>query len=238
MTDHQVVPMKTVGILGGMSNVATVNYYKGINQRVNELMGGYNIAEIILHSVNFANIEAFVRGNQWDDSADYLVDKALKIERAGADFILCVSNTMHRVAPQIEAAINVPFLHIAEPTVEAIKSAKINTIGLIGTLPIMEANYMRDYYIKYGINVVVPAKADMTLIDRIIFDELVKDVTTDASKHQYVRIARLLEAKGAQGIVLGCTEIEMLLKPDDVLGLPLFDTTALHVDKAARLAVQ
>ena len=238
MTNHQVIPLKTIGILGGMSNVATVNYYKGINQRVNELMGGYNIAEIIMHSVNFANIEAFVRGNQWDDSADYLVDKALKLERAGADFILCVSNTMHRVAPQIEAAINVPFLHIGEPTVEAIKSAEINTIGLVGTLPIMEASYMRDYYIKHGINVVVPKEADMRLVDRIIFDELVKDITKDSSKQQYVRIARQLEAKGAQGIVLGCTEIEMLLEPDDVSGLPLFNTTALHVAKAARLAVQ
>ena len=238
MTDHQVVPLKTIGILGGMSNVATVNYYKGINQRVNELMGGYNIAEIIMHSVNFANIEAFVRGNQWDDSADYLVDKAMKLEQAGADFILCVSNTMHRVAPQIEAAINVPFLHIGEPTAEAIKSAKIHTIGLLGTLPIMKANYMRDYYTKRGINVVVPKKADMILVDRIIFDELVKDITKDSSKEEYVRIARQLEAQGAQGIVLGCTEIEMLLKSDDVSGLPLFDTTALHVDKAARLAVQ
>ena len=219
------------------SNVATVNYYKGINQRVNEIMGGYNIAEIIMHSVNFANIEAFVRGNQWDDSADYLIDKALKLEQAGADFILCVSNTMHRVAPQIEAAINVPFLHIAEPVVEAIESAKMHTVGLLGTLPIMEANYMRDYYIKHGINVVVPTKADMILVDRIIFDELVKEVVTDISRQQYVRVARQLEAKGAQGIILGCTEIEMLLKPDDVLGLPLFDTTALHIDKAARLAV-
>ncbi|WP_319422776.1 aspartate/glutamate racemase family protein [Pleurocapsa sp. FMAR1] len=237
MTNHQVIPLKTIGILGGMSNIATVNYYKGINQRVNELMGGYNIAEIVMHSVNFANIEAFVRSNQWDDSADYLVDKALKLERAGADFILCVSNTMHRVAPQIEAAIKVPFLHIAEPTIEAIKSAKIDTIGLLGTLPIMEANYMRDYYIQRGIDVVVPKKEDMNLVDRIIFDELVKNIIKDTSKQQYVRIARQLEALGAQGIVLGCTEIETLLKPGDVSELPLFDTTALHVDKAAKLAV-
>ena len=190
-----------------------------------------------MHSVNFANIEAFVRNNQWNDSADYLVDKALKLERAGADFILCVSNTMHRVAPQIEAAIEVPFLHIAEPAIEAIKSAKIHTVGLLGTLPTMEANYMRDYYVQRGINVVVPEKEDMILVDSIIFDELVKNAVEDTSKQQYVRIARQLEASGAQGIVLSCTEIEMLLKPDDVLGLPLFDTTALHIDKAARLAV-
>ena len=238
MTNHQVIPLKTIGILGGMSNIATVSYYKGINQRVNELMGGYNIAEIVMHSVNFANIEAFVRANQWNDSADYLVDKALKLERAGADFILCVSNTMHRIAPQIEAAINIPFLHIAEPTVEAIKSAKIHTIGLLGTLPVMEADYMRNYYIQRGINVVVPGKADMILVDRIIFDELVKDVIKDTSKQQYVRIARQLEDRGAQGIVLGCTEIEMLLKPNNVPELTLFNTTALHINKAARLAVQ
>lgn len=238
MTNHEVIQLKTIGILGGMSNVATTNYYKGINQRVNQLIGGYNIAEIIMHSVNFANIEAFVRANQWDDSADYLVDKALKLERAGADFILCVSNTMHRVAPQIEAAIEIPFLHIAEPVVEAIRLVKIHTVGLLGTLPIMEENYMRDYYIQRGINVVVPEQEDMIIIDRIIFDELVKDITKDTSKQQYIRIARQLEAKGAQGIVLGCTEIEMLLKSNDVSGLPLFDTTALHVDKAARLAVQ
>ena len=144
---------------------------------------------------------------------------------------------IHRVAPQIEAAIEVPFLHIAEPAIEAIKSAKIHTVGLLGTLPTMEANYMRDYYVQRGINVVVPEKEDMILVDSIIFDELVKNAVEDTSKQQYVRIARQLEASGAQGIVLGCTEIEMLLKPDDVLGLPLFDTTALHIDKAARLAV-
>ena len=148
--------MKTVGILGGMSNVATMTYYKGINQRVNELMGGYNIAEIIMHSVNFANIEAFVRGDDWDASADYLVDKAKKLEGAGADFLLCVSNTMHRVAPQIEAAVNIPLLHIAEPTARAIKTAHLQTIGLLGTMPVMRASYMRDYYAERGIEILVP----------------------------------------------------------------------------------
>ncbi len=238
MTKHNVVPMKTIGILGGMSNVATTTYYKGINQRVNELLGGYNIAEIIMHSVNFANIEAFVRGDEWDASAEYLVDKAQKLERAGADFLLCVSNTMHRVAPQIEAAVSVPFLHIAEPTAKAIKAADFQTVGLLGTMPVMNANYMRDYYAKHGIEVLVPNQDDMKLVDTVIFDELVKDNVDSSSKEQFVRIAKLLQSQGAQGIILGCTEIAMLLKPEDVADLPLLDTTALHVAAAATLAVQ
>ena len=238
MANHQVIKLKTIGILGGMSNVATANYYKGINQRVNDIMGGYNIAEILMHSVNFANIEAFVRAGEWDASADYLVDKAQKLERAGADFLLCVSNTMHKVAPQIEEAINIPFLHIAEPTAKAIKDDKLNRVGLLGTKPVMEADYMRDYYAKRGISVLVPDPDDINLVDTIIFDELVKDIASDKSKEEYIRIARHLESLGAEGIILGCTEIEMLLKPEDVLGLPLLDTTALHIEAAATLATQ
>lgn len=234
---HQVIPMKTIGILGGMSDRATSEYYRLINAGINQVRGGWNTAELLLHSVNFANIEAFVRRQQWDDAANYLVAKACQLERGGADFIIMVSNTMHRVVPQIEAAIQIPLIHIVDATAEEIKKHKIARVGVLGTKPVMEANFYRDRFSEHSIEAIVPNSQQRQVIDTIIFDELVFGTIKDESRRTYIDIMQKLAKQGAQGIVLGCTEIGMLVKPEDILELPLFDTTGLHCQKAVNLAL-
>lgn len=234
---HQVIPMQTIGILGGMSNQATAEYYRLINTGINQMRGGWNTAELLLYSVNFANIEAFVRRDQWDDAADYLVSKACQLERGGADFIIMVSNTMHRVAPKIEAAIQIPLIHIVDVTAGEIKNHDITTVGVLGTKPVMEADFYRERFSQHGIEAIAPSSQHRQIIDTIIFDELVFGTLKDESRRIYIDIMQELAERGAQGVVLGCTEIELLVKPEDIPELPLFDTTALHCQKAVNLAL-
>lgn len=229
--------MKTIGILGGMSNQATSEYYRLINKGIKQMRGGWNTAELLLHSVNFANIEAFVRREQWDDAANYLVAKACQLEQGGADFIIMVSNTMHRVAPQIETAIQIPLIHIVDATAEEIKKHKIAKVGVLGTKPVMEADFYRDRFSRHGVEAIVPNSQQRQVIDTIIFDELVFGTLKDESRRIYIEIMQKLGEQGAQGIVLGCTEIGMLVKSKDIPELPLFDTTALHCQKAVNLAL-
>ena len=234
---HQVMPLKTIGILGGMSSQATAEYYRLINTGINNMCGGWSAAELLLYSVNFANIEAFVRGDRWDDAANYLISKACQLEQGGADFIVMVSNTMHRVAPQIEAAIQVPLIHIVDVAAEEIKKHGITKVGVLGTKPVMEADFYRNRFCQHRIEAIAPNSQQCQMIDMIIFDELVFGTLKDESRKIYVDIMRELAQQGAQAIVLGCTEIEMLVKPEDFPELPLFDTTALHCQKAVSLAL-
>jgi aspartate racemase len=234
---HEVISMKTIGVLGGMSSQATGEYYRMLNAGINSIRGAWNTAEILLYSVNFANIEAFVRREQWDDAADYLVAKAIQLEQGGADFIVMVSNTMHRVAPQIEAAIQIPLIHIVDVAAEEIKKHEVSKVGVLGTKPVMEADFYRDRFRQHGIEAIAPGNKQCQIIDTIIFDELVFGTLKDESRNIYLDIMRDLAEQGAQGIVLGCTEIEMLVKPEDIPELPLFDTTALHCQKAVNLAL-
>ncbi len=234
---HQVTLMKTIGILGGMSSQATAGYYHLINTGINKICGGWTIAELLLYSVNFANIEAFVRNNQWNDAAKYLVSKAIQLEQGGADFIVMATNTMHRVAPQIEAAIQIPLIHIVDVTAEEIKKHGMTKVGVLGTKPVMEADFYRDRFKLHGIEAIAPNSQQCQVIDTIIFDELVFGTLKDESRQIYIDIMRQLARQGAQGIVLGCTEIEMLVKPEDVVELKLFDTTTLHCQKAVNLAL-
>jgi aspartate racemase len=234
---HEVISMKTIGVLGGMSSQATGEYYRMLNAGINSIRGAWNTAELLLYSVNFANIEAFVRRDQWDDAADYLVAKAIQLEQGGADFIVMVSNTMHRVAPQIEAVIQIPLIHIVDVAAEEIKKHEISKVGVLGTKPVMEADFYRDRFRQHGIEVIAPNSQQCQIIDTIIFDELVFGTLKDESRNIYLDIMRDLAAQGAQAIVLGCTEIEMLVKPEDIPELPLFDTTALHCQKAVNLAL-
>lgn len=223
------LPQKTIGILGGMSDQATMAFYHKINQFTREKLGGWDIAEVIIQGVNFGNIEYFVRNDLWDEASDYLVNKAKLAEAGGADVLICVSNTMHKVMDDVQKAISIPFLHIADATSAAIQSKGIQKVGILGTKPIMADTYMSEYYKdKFNIEVLSPTKEDQTIIDQIIFDELVKGVFTPASKQEYVRISREMQSRGVQGIILGCTEIFMLLKPEDLPDLPLFDTAELH----------
>ena len=240
MTSTSVRPLRqrTVGILGGMSNQATGEYYRLLNEGLNARLGGWDNGEIVVVSVNFGNVEHFVRSGEWEAARRYLADKVDALERAGADVVLCVSNTMHRVVAPIMAGRATPFIHIADPTGEAIRQAGIHRMGLLGTMPVMRSTELADRYRdKFGFEVVSPTKGDAEAVDRIIFDELVRRDLRPPSKAEYLRVVAGLRDAGAEGVILGCTEIFLLIGQDDLPGFPVFDTTALHVAAAVRFAL-
>ncbi|WP_138466926.1 aspartate/glutamate racemase family protein [Poseidonocella sp. HB161398] len=232
------LPQKVIGILGGMSSQATAEYYRMLNARMTARLGGWDTAEIVTVSVNFGNIEHFVRNALWAEAEAYLAGKLDRLERAGADVILCASNTMHRVvAPAMEGRAT-PFLHIADPAGDALRRAGLSRAGLLGTLPVMQSGALRRRYReRFGIEILVPPGDGQQEVDRIIFDELVHGALNPGSKAAYLRIAAALQARGAQALILGCTEICLLIGQDDLPGLPVFDTTSLHVDAALAFAL-
>ena len=183
--------MKRIGILGGSSDQATAEYYRRLNQAVNRRLGGWNTAELVISSMNFALAEAWVRNGDWDAAAQYLTGRAAALERAGADLVLCVSNTLHRVADAFTAGLGIPFLHIVDPTAAAIRAAGFTRVGLLGTKPVMATDYIkRRYAEQFGIEILVPPPADQELIDRIIFDELCRGRFTPESKARYLALRR------------------------------------------------
>ena len=229
--------MRTIGVLGGMSNQATAEYYRLINEAVNARLGGWTTAEVIISSVNFGNIERFVRTDAWEAAGEYLAVKAQGLERAGAELLLCVSNTMHRVADAFTAGLKIPFLHIADPTGEAIRAAGCKRVAILGTKPVMSAAYLKDRYAaRFGVEVIAPDNAEQTQVDRIIFDELVRRDLRPESKSVYLDIIDSLRERGAEGVILGCTEIFLLVSQNDRPDFPMFDTTALHVGRAVAAA--
>lgn len=232
------LPQKVIGILGGMSNQATGEYYRMLNERLNGALGGWDNGEIVIVSVNFGNIEYFVRRNLWDEARTYLAEKVDRLERAGADVIGCVSNTMHRVVGPIMAGRTTPFIHIADPTAEAIQKVGLRRVGLLGTMPVMQSEELRMRFLeRFGIEILVPSDADKAIVDRIIFDELVRRDLRAESKAEYLRVVAALRAQGAQGVILGCTEIFLLIGQTDLPDFPVFDTTALHVEALASFAL-
>lgn len=232
------LPQKVIGILGGMSNQATGEYYRMLNEHLNGALGGWDNGEGVIVSVNFGNIEYFVRRNLWDDARAYLAEKVDRLERAGADVIGCVSNTMHRVVAPIMAGRATPFIHIADPTAEAIKKAGIARVGLLGTTATMQSEELRVHLQeRFGIEILAPSDADKKVVDRIIFDELVRRDLRAESKAEYLRVVAALRAEGAQGVILGCTEIFLLIGQSDLPDFPVFDTTALHVEALASFAL-
>ncbi|MCL9816595.1 aspartate/glutamate racemase family protein [Natronocalculus amylovorans] len=233
---HRSNSLRTVGILGGMSSQSTIEYYRAIDAGINEEYGGHAAAEILIRSVDFGTVEECIRTDEWDRAARYLAGAAHELERGGADFVLMATNTMHRVAPQITDALTIPFVHIVDPTAEAIADADISRVGVLGTQATMESQFYPDRFAEHGIETVFPDRSDRERLDRIIFDELTKGVLTDESKNDCIAVIDRLKSAGAAGIVLGCTEFELLLSPDDI-DIPLFDTTALHVDRAVSLAL-
>ncbi|MDA5194594.1 aspartate/glutamate racemase family protein [Govanella unica] len=236
---NQAQRMKIIGILGGSSDQATADYYRLLNKGMNARLGGWNTAEIIISSMNFAMSEHFVRNDLWDDCGAYLADKAQGLERAGADFILCVSNTLHRVADRFMTGIDIPFLHIADPTARAIQAAGLKRVALLGTRPVMATDDMkRRYRDQFGIDILVPDEADQIATDRIIFDELCRGLFTPASKAAYLDLIDRLVMQGAEGVILGCTEIPLLIEQADRPQVPMFNTLALHVEAALDLALR
>jgi aspartate racemase len=231
-------PMRRIGILGGSSDQSTAEYYRLLNRAVSERLGGWNTAELLISSMNFARAEYCVRNGLWDEVGAYLAERALALERGGADLIICVSNTLHRVAGTFTAPLSIPFLHIADPTGEAMRTAGLRRVGLLGTKPVMAGDHIKHYYReRFGVEAVVPSEADQDAVDRIIFDELCRGVFTSDSKARYLDVIDELIAEGAEGVVLGCTEIPLLIAQADRPAVPMFNTTQLHVEAAVRLAL-
>ena len=229
--------MKTLGLIGGMSWESTVPYYREINQTVKAQLGGLHSAKIILYSVDFAEVEHLQSTGQWDAAGQLLANAARALERAGADGLVLCTNTMHKVAPVISEAVSIPLLHIADPTALAVRRAGVATVGLLGTRFTMEQDFYRTRLETcHGLRVLVPAAADRELVHRVIYQELCLGEVRPESRTAYLRVIDALATEGAQAIILGCTEISLLVQSHDC-ALPLFDTTALHARSAALWAL-
>jgi len=229
--------MKTLGLIGGMSWESTVPYYQHINQTVRQQLGGLHSAKIILYSVDFAEVEQLQMTGQWDAAGSLLANIARKLEAAGADALVICTNTMHKVASAVQSAVRIPLLHIADPTAQAIRQAGFETVGLLGTRFTMAQDfYRRRLEDQHGLTVLTPPADDQALVHQIIYNELCLGQVLDASRQTYQDIISDLQARGAQAIILGCTEIAMLIGPQHC-DLPLFDTTALHAQSAALWAL-
>lgn len=229
--------MKIIGLIGGMSWESTVPYYRQINETVKQQLGGLHSAKIILYSVDFHEIERLQHAGDWDAAGAKMAEAAQALERAGADFLVLCTNTMHKVAAAIEAAVNIPLLHIADPTADEIKKAGLSTIGLLGTRFTMEQAFYKDRLRDHhGLQILTPKQEDRELVHRVIYEELCLGKVNAASRADYRRVIAGLVAQGAQAIILGCTEISLLIGAEDS-AVPLFDTTAIHARSAAELAL-
>jgi aspartate racemase len=230
--------MKTIGLLGGMSWESTATYYREINEGIKKSLGGFHSAKIVLYSVDFAEIEALQDAGEWDQTAVILGDAASRLEAGGADFMLICTNTMHKVAPEIEERISIPLLHIADATADIIKSKNISKIGLLGTRFTMEQDFYKGRLEElHGIEVVIPNVSDRDLVHTVIYDELCMGEISDDSRKEYIRIVGDLHQQGAEGVILGCTEIALLIQQQHT-SVPLFDTTRIHAESAIKKALE
>ena len=228
--------MKTIGLLGGMSWESTIPYYRLINEGIKQRLGGLHSAQVLLHSVDFHEIEECQRRGEWDKTGDILAEAALGLQRAGAEGIVLCTNTMHKVADAIESRCTLPFLHIADATGRAITGAGMTRVALLGTRYTMEQDFYKERLIQSGLKVLIPETPQRELINRVIFDELCLGTISPESRSGFLSIIRELAQKGAQGVILGCTEIGLLIRQEDT-EIPLFDTTVIHARKAAMAAV-
>jgi aspartate racemase len=234
---HHGVCLKIIGLIGGMSWESTVPYYRQINETIKQRLGGLHSAKIILYSVDFHEVERLQHAGDWDAAGALLADAARALEVAGADFLVLCTNTMHKVAPAIEAAVRIPLFHIADPTAVALKEAGFSKVGLLGTRFTMEQDFYRDRLReRHGITVLIPSEEDRQVVHRVIYEELCLGRVVAASRGQYRRIMGTLAAQGAQATILGCTEISLLVDQADST-VPLFDTAAIHARQAAEWAL-
>ncbi|HIT01358.1 MAG TPA: aspartate/glutamate racemase family protein [Candidatus Enterenecus merdae] len=224
--------MKTIGLIGGMSWESTAIYYRQINEEVKARLGGLHSAKLLLYSVDFQEIEACQAAGDWARSADILTDAAIRLERAGADFLVICTNTMHKVAPEIQASISIPILHIAQATAQQLLEQGVTTVGLLGTRYTMTQDFYRQKLTQAGIQVILPQEEDLDTVHRVIYDELCQGIVSETSRAEYLRIISKMKQDGAQGVILGCTEIGLLIRQSDV-ELPVFDTTLIHSKRAA-----
>jgi len=229
--------MKTIGLLGGMSWESTSEYYRIINQTVNRRLGGLHSAQCLMYSFDFAKIETLQHQGNWEALTLEMTKAARTMEGAGADVLMICTNTMHRMADQVQEAIKIPLLHIADATASAVKFKQITTVGLLGTRFTMEADFYRGKLEQvHGLSVLVPDQTGRETIHRVIYEELVKGEIIDSSREAYLDIITDLNQQGAQGVILGCTEIPMLIKQKDV-SIPVFDTTRCHAEAAVDFAL-
>ena len=229
--------MKTIGLIGGMSWESTVGYYQIVNNTIKQQLGGLHSAKCILYSVDFQEIEECQSKGDWDKSSEILSHAAQSLEKAGADFIVICTNTMHKVAGQIQSAISIPILHIAEVTAEELLKNKISRVALLGTKYTMEQDFYKDKLIEKNIEVLIPNDEDRQFINNTIYNELCVGVISQKSKIEFLRIIEELATNGAQGVILGCTEIGMLINQKDT-ATPLFDTTQIHAKSAAMYSLK
>jgi aspartate racemase len=229
--------MKTIGLIGGMSWESSIEYYRIINETIRDKLGGLHSAKSVMVSVDFAEIEVLQHEGRWDEATQALIQAAQQVERGGADLVLICTNTMHRMANEIQDNISIPLLHIADATADRIRSIGLHTIGLLGTRYTMEMDFYRGRLSKqHGLQVLIPSKVQRELVHRIIYEELVQGKILPQSKKDYIAIISDLRAQGAQGIILGCTEIGLLIQQPDS-ALPLFDTTQIHAEAAVDFAL-
>jgi aspartate racemase len=228
--------MRTIGLLGGMSWESTAIYYRLANELVRERLGGLHSARILMTSLDFAEVEELQVSGEWDRAGALLSGEAIRLEAAGADLLVLCTNTMHKVAHVIEDSVTVPLLHLGDVTAAAVRAAGLDTVGLLGTAFTMSQDFYRGRLESHGLRVLVPDLEDQAMVHRVIYDELCQGVVLDESRSAYVEVVERLLARGAQGVVLGCTEIELLLAADD-LTAPSFPTTRIHVEAAVDAAL-
>jgi aspartate racemase len=230
--------VKPIGLIGGMSWESSAEYYRLVNEEVRERLGDLHSAPCILHSLDFAEIEELQRSGAWEQAGTLLARTAVGLEQAGAGLIVLCTNTMHRVAAAIEQAVTIPFLHIADPTADAVREAGLGTVGLLGTRYTMEGEFYRARLEdRYGLRVLVPEAADREAVNATIYEELVLGEIREPSRQRFRSVIDALGARGAEGVVLGCTEIGLLIRPGEV-DMPTFDTTRLHAKAAVSLAAE
>jgi len=229
--------MKTIGLIGGMSWESSLEYYRIMNETVKEKLGGFHSAKSVMYSVDFEEVEKLQHQGIWDEATELMIDAAQRIERAGADFVVICTNTMHKMAKEIQESIKIPLLHIADVTAEKIKAQKLNRVGLLGTKFTMEEDFYKGRLLKkFGLEVIIPEKEERQIIHNILFNELCLGEIKKLSEDKFKKIIDNLLAKGAEGIILGCTEIPLLINQEDYK-IPLFDTTAIHAKTAVEYAI-
>ncbi len=229
--------MKVIGLIGGMSWNSSLEYYRLINEMVSRRLGGLHSACVLLYSLDFEEIERAQQESRWEDAAGILSKAGMALKRAGADFLLICTNTMHKVADEVGESVGLPILHIVDTTGNAVREQDINKVGLLGTRFVMAGQFYRDRLKKrFDIDVVVPAEDEQAVVHRIIYDELCRGKIRDSSRQSCLEIIEKLTKRGAEGIVLGCTELPLLIRPSDVQ-VPVFDTTRLHAEAAVELAL-
>jgi len=229
--------MKTIGLVGGMSWESTAEYYRIINQSVKEKAGGFHSAKIVMYSVDFEEVESRQHRGEWQDLTALMVDAARRVERAGADLLVICANTMHKMADEVQRSIRIPLLHIADVTAEEVKARSFKTVGLLGTRYTMEQDFYKERLrLKHGLEVMIPGERERDLIHEVLYNELCLGEIKEKSRQIFQEIIAGLEARGAQGIILGCTEIPLIVSQKDYR-IPLFDTTKLHAEAAVVYAL-